>query len=76
MRACGALCEDPVVTVLVLEAGGTLRQAHVRVPASFSKLFKTAADWGLYTENEQRLNSRSLSGPAAKCLAAVAQWTP
>jgi choline dehydrogenase len=62
------LSEDPAVKVLVLEAGGADRRAHVRVPAALSKLFKTAADWAYYTENEPRLNGRRLYWPRGKML--------
>ncbi len=62
------LSERPAVKVLVLEAGGADRRANVRIPAAFSKLFKTAADWAYYTENEPRLNGRRLYWPRGKML--------
>lgn len=62
------LSEDRAAKVLVLEAGAADRHANVRIPAAFSKLFKTAADWAYYTENEPRLNGRRLYWPRGKML--------
>jgi choline dehydrogenase len=39
------LTEDPQVRVLLLEAGGAGTPRESKIPAAFSKLYKTAVDW-------------------------------
>jgi choline dehydrogenase len=46
----GRLSEDPRVSVLLLEAGTAREPLAARVPAAFSKLFKTRHDWAYFTE--------------------------
>ncbi|MFL5867152.1 MAG: NAD(P)-binding protein, partial [Thermoleophilaceae bacterium] len=40
------LSEDPGASVLLLEAGPRDRAKEIRIPAAFSKLFKSKFDWG------------------------------
>ena len=40
------LTENPDVSVLLIEAGPRSRKLHVRIPAAFSKLYRTEVDWG------------------------------
>ncbi len=62
------LSADPARSVLVLEAGGSDRNLNVRVPAAFSKLFKTNRDWDYATEPEPTLKGRELYVPRGKML--------
>ena len=62
------LTEDPRITVLLLEAGGPDDEAKIRIPAAFSKLFKTQYDWAYYTEAQPRLKNRRLYWPRGKTL--------
>lgn len=62
------LSEDPHVRVLLLEAGGSDSAREVRIPAAFSKLFKSACDWNYSTEEEPHLNNRRLYWPRGKML--------
>ena len=62
------LTEDPHVRVLLLEAGGPDAPRESRIPAAFSKLYKTAVDWNYSTEPEPHLNARQLYWPRGKML--------
>jgi choline dehydrogenase len=64
----GRLSEDPGCRVLLLEAGGADRGLQVRVPAAFTKLFKTACDWNLETEPQSALRQRRLYWPRGRML--------
>lgn len=60
------LSADPSVTVLLLEAGGRDRNPYIQIPAAFSKLFRTAADWNY--EAEGPLPGQSQYWPRGKVL--------
>jgi choline dehydrogenase len=62
------LTESPRTTVTLLEAGGSDRKLHVALPAAFSKLFKTDADWAYSTEPEAKLDDRRLFWPRGRML--------
>ena len=62
------LSEDPRVRVLLLEAGGDDSAREVRIPAAFSRLFKSERDWNYSTEEEPWLNGRRLYWPRGKML--------
>jgi choline dehydrogenase len=62
------LTEDPAVRVVLLEAGGSDAKMEVRMPAAFSKLFKTEFDWAYYTEPEPELDGRTLYWPRGKVI--------
>ena len=62
------LSHDTKARVLLLEAGGPDTAREIHVPAAFSKLFKTAADWAYFTEEQPRLNNRKLFWPRGKVL--------
>jgi choline dehydrogenase len=64
----GRLSENPAVRVLLLEAGTGRRPFASRVPAAFSKLFKTRHDWAYFTEPEPELGGRRLYVPRGKLL--------
>lgn len=54
--------------VLLLEAGGQRVPKESRIPAAFSKLFHTEADWNYYTETEPAAADRRLYWPRGKML--------
>ena len=62
------LSADPSVSVLLVEAGASDRAMNVRIPAAFSKLFKTERDWDYSSEPEPHLDGRSLYIPRGKML--------
>ncbi|HJU68244.1 MAG TPA: GMC family oxidoreductase N-terminal domain-containing protein [Gemmatimonadaceae bacterium] len=62
------LTEDPRIRVLVIEAGGRDSSLAVRIPAAFSKLFKTSCDWNYTTIPQRHLDGRSLYWPRGKML--------
>lgn len=62
------LSEDANARVLLLEAGGSDSAREVRIPAAFSRLFKSARDWNYSTEAEAHLNGRRLYWPRGKML--------
>jgi len=62
------LSEDPSVSVLLIEAGGSGRHQNVQVPAAFAKQFTTAHDWNYQTEPEPWLDNRSIYHPRGKML--------
>jgi choline dehydrogenase len=64
----GRLSEDRHLSVLLLEAGGSDAAKEVRIPAAFSRLFKSARDWNYQTEPEPHLNGRQLYWPRGKML--------
>jgi len=62
------LTEDSAARVLLLEAGGRDTAREIRIPAAFSKLFKTSVDWNYSTEPEPYLNYRRLYWPRGKVI--------
>jgi choline dehydrogenase len=60
------LTEDLRTRVLLLEAGGEGGAKEIRIPAAFSKLFKTGVDWNYATEPEPHLHKRRLYWPRGK----------
>jgi len=60
------LTEDLRTRVLLLEAGGAGGAKEIRIPAAFSKLFKTGVDWNYATEPESYLHERRLYWPRGK----------
>jgi choline dehydrogenase len=62
----GRLTEDLRTCVLLLEAGGAGGAKEIRIPAAFSKLFKTGVDWNYATEPEPHLHDRRLYWPRGK----------
>ncbi|HLA64526.1 MAG TPA: GMC family oxidoreductase N-terminal domain-containing protein [Rhodothermales bacterium] len=62
------LSADPACRVLLLEAGGPDRDPRIRIPAAFSRLFKTEADWNHHTEPQAGAAGRSLYWPMGKVL--------
>jgi choline dehydrogenase len=64
----GRLTEDPRIRVLVLEAGPTDRKMEIRIPAAFTKLFKTPYDWDYSTVAQDGLERRELYWPRGRTL--------
>jgi choline dehydrogenase len=62
------LTEDPRARVLLLEAGVAKQPLASRVPAAFSKLFRTKHDWAFFTGPEPALDGRRLYVPRGKML--------
>jgi choline dehydrogenase len=62
------LTEDPGTTVLLLEAGGPDTRPEIAIPAAFSKLFQTEADWNYHTAPQPHLGGRRLYWPRGKTL--------
>jgi choline dehydrogenase-like flavoprotein len=62
------LSEDPHTEVLLLEAGGSDERSEVRIPAAFSKLFRSDADWNYLTEPQAELGGRRIYWPRGKVL--------
>lgn len=54
--------------VLLLEAGGADSHPFIRIPAAFSKLFKSKVDYGFYTEPQAHALNRQLFSPRGKTL--------
>jgi len=64
----GRLAGDRDVSVLLLEAGGPDKRREIRIPAAFSKLFKTQSDWNYSTEAQSHLHGRQLYWPRGKVI--------
>jgi choline dehydrogenase len=62
------LSEDPKVSVLLLEAGGEDRRREIRIPAAFSRLYRSEVDWGFATAPQARLDGREVVFPRGKVL--------
>ena len=64
----GRLSENRETSVLLLEAGGPDSHREIRIPAAFSKLFKSKADWNYTTEAQANLHGRQLYWPRGKVI--------
>ncbi|WP_448808739.1 GMC family oxidoreductase [Agromyces bauzanensis] len=62
------LSENPEHTVLLLEAGASDDKLEIRIPAAFSKMFRSALDWNYDTEPQPQLNDRRIYWPRGKML--------
>jgi len=62
------LSEDPLTTVLLLEAGRRDRHPAIRVPAAFPKLFDGPLDWGYRTTTQPELANRRIFWPRGKVI--------
>ena len=63
------LSEDPAITVLLLEAGGSDRSWKVRMPSAYDYLFKNEKfNWCYAGEPEPALGGRQLYQPRGKVL--------
>ncbi|HEX4745302.1 MAG TPA: GMC family oxidoreductase N-terminal domain-containing protein [Gaiellaceae bacterium] len=62
------LTENPDVSVLLLEAGPRSRKLEIRIPAAFSKLYRTSVDWGDSTTPQEGLDGREVVFPRGRML--------
>ena len=63
------LAEDPGSRVLLLEAGPDAGAvAEIRVPAAYSRLFRTQYDWNYVTLPQERADGRPVFWPRGKVL--------
>jgi len=62
------LSEDPAVSVTLLEAGPASVPRESRIPAAFSRLFRSDYDWQFETEPEVELAGRKLFWPRGRLL--------
>jgi len=62
------LTEDPDVSVLLLEAGPRDRKLEIRIPAAFSKLYRSEVDWGDSTVPQEELDGREVVFPRGRVL--------
>jgi choline dehydrogenase len=56
------------VSVLLLEAGPADRRPEIRIPAAFSRLFRSALDWSYDTVPQPELAGRSIYWPRGKVI--------
>ena len=62
------LTEDPDLSVLLLEAGLRDRKLEIRIPAAFSKLYRSDVDWGDSTVPQAELDGREVVFPRGRVL--------
>ncbi|MBV8566885.1 MAG: GMC family oxidoreductase N-terminal domain-containing protein [Methylobacteriaceae bacterium] len=62
------LSEDPDVSVLLIEAGGSDRHPYFSMPAGFAKMTKGIASWGWSTAPQRHLGGRVLWYTQAKVI--------
>jgi len=62
------LTEDPGLSVLLLEAGPRSRKLEVKIPAAFSRLYRTNVDWGDSTVPQPALDGREVVFPRGRML--------
>ena len=62
------LTEDPARSVLLLEAGARSRKLEIKIPAAFSRLYRTNVDWGDSTTPQPRLDDREVVFPRGRML--------
>lgn len=60
------LSADPGRSVVVLEAGPADKDKFIRIPAGFSKLFRSPYDWDYLTEPQPQLRNRQIYWPRGK----------
>jgi choline dehydrogenase len=62
------LSADPAAAVVALEAGPPDKNRFIRIPAAFSKLFRSEVDWDYLTEPQPELGDRQIYWPRGKVL--------
>lgn len=66
------LTEDPDVSVVLIEAGTRSRKLETKIPAAFSRLFRTEVDWGDSTTPQSGLDGREIVFPRGRMLGGTA----
>lgn len=54
------LSANPDTNVLLLEAGGSNTSRNVRIPAAFTRIFRSDLDWNLFSDRETNLADRRI----------------
>jgi choline dehydrogenase len=54
--------------VLLIEAGGPVRNPNIVIPAGYPKLHRTSVDWGYWSEPQEQLLKRKIYLPRGKVL--------
>ena len=62
------LTENPELSVLLIEAGPRSRKLEIKIPAAFSKLYRTEVDWGDSTTPQSELDGREIVFPRGRML--------
>ncbi|TXF90591.1 choline dehydrogenase [Neolewinella aurantiaca] len=62
------LSSDPANSVLLVEAGGPVRNPNIIIPAGYPRLHRTSVDWGYWSEPQEHLLGRKLYLPRGKVL--------
>ncbi|MEZ4828510.1 MAG: GMC family oxidoreductase N-terminal domain-containing protein [Bacteroidia bacterium] len=62
------LTEDPSVKVLMIEAGGKDKSRAIKIPAAFSRTFRTENDWNYSTPPQPGSANRSYYLPRGKVI--------
>jgi len=66
------LSENPDLSVLLIEAGPRSRKLEIKIPAAFSRLYRTDLDWGFATAPQSALDGRELVYPLGRMLGGCA----
>ncbi|HTQ22557.1 GMC family oxidoreductase N-terminal domain-containing protein, partial [Mycobacterium sp.] len=62
------LSADPRNQVVVLEAGGEDTDRRIKMPVTWTQLFRSPIDWDYLTEPQPELNGRRIYWPRGKTL--------
>jgi choline dehydrogenase len=62
------LSENPLNSVLLIEAGGPDKKPEIGIPAGYAKLHRSEVDWGFWTEPQEYVNNRRIYLPRGKVL--------
>ena len=62
------LAEDPGVRVLLLEAGPNPDAEEIRIPAAYTRLFRSRYDWNYVTLPQERADGRVIYWPRGRVL--------
>lgn len=62
------LSADPGNSVLLIEAGGPVRNPNIVIPAGYPKLHRSSVDWGYWSEPQEQLLNRKIYLPRGKVL--------
>ncbi len=62
------LSANPENQVLLIEAGGPIRNPNIIIPAGYPKLHRTSVDWGYWSAPQEHLLGRKIYLPRGKVL--------